>query len=313
MRKLSIAMLLVVSVIFVAAPVMADWFPNKPDEPWYSTNHKMHFPQLPDLTDTGMDVLATWPYPGSVGAEPYGKILADDWQCSETGVVSDIHIWGSWLNDELPVDAAGNEDPYNVAFKLSIHKDIPVGANNEFSYSHPGEELWSTMINPHDPRMQALPIQLPDNVVETFFDPNMNEPMGTDTVVWQYNFFLDDGTGTEPLFRQQRGEIYWLDLQAFPVEGPDGTNQALFGWKTSDQQLYPPEHGAHHFMDDAVFADNTDPAQANGLMWQELVYPNTEPPRSIDLAFVITPEPSTWMLMLMAGFAALTTYVWRRR
>ncbi len=44
----------------------------------------MHYPQLPD--PGGWDVVfSTW--------------LADDWQCTETGPVSDIHFWVSWKND----------------------------------------------------------------------------------------------------------------------------------------------------------------------------------------------------------------------
>ena len=45
--------------------------------------HKMHFPQLPD--ESGWDVRATRPV-----------VLGDDWRCSETGWVKDIHFWGSW-------------------------------------------------------------------------------------------------------------------------------------------------------------------------------------------------------------------------
>jgi hypothetical protein len=48
-----------------------------------SWDHKMHFPQLPD--PTGWDVKA--------------GCLEDDWECSETGYVTDIHFWGSWHGD----------------------------------------------------------------------------------------------------------------------------------------------------------------------------------------------------------------------
>jgi hypothetical protein len=67
---------------------------------------KMHYPQLPD--EYGWDVNATYPL-----------VLADDWQCTETGYIKDIHFWGSYLND-LPGEILG--------FILSIHKDIPAGA-----------------------------------------------------------------------------------------------------------------------------------------------------------------------------------------
>src|SRR5262245_12758426 len=80
------------SAVASPAPVVrADWNQGDP--------FKMHYPQLPELTSTGLDVLATAQGPGS--ASP-SKILADDWLCTFTGPVSDIHIWGSWLNDRLP-------------------------------------------------------------------------------------------------------------------------------------------------------------------------------------------------------------------
>jgi hypothetical protein len=67
--------------------------------------HKMHYPQLPD--EVGWDVNATYP-----------EILADDWRCSETGWIKDVHFWGSWKdNFEGIIDS----------FLLSFHRDIPAG------------------------------------------------------------------------------------------------------------------------------------------------------------------------------------------
>jgi len=74
-----------------------NWQPGDP--------HKMHFAQLPDTT--GWDVNATWPV-----------VLADDWECSETGWVKDIHFWGSW-RDGIQGEIS--------QFVLSIHEDIPAG------------------------------------------------------------------------------------------------------------------------------------------------------------------------------------------
>jgi len=48
----------------------ADWSPGDP--------FKMHFPQMPD--EAGWDVNSTQPL-----------IVADDWRCTETGWVKDIH------------------------------------------------------------------------------------------------------------------------------------------------------------------------------------------------------------------------------
>jgi len=64
----------------LATPVLADWQPGD--------GHKMHFPQLPD--EDGWDVNAS-----------SGLCLADDWQCSQTGPVEDIHFWGSWMHGDV--------------------------------------------------------------------------------------------------------------------------------------------------------------------------------------------------------------------
>src|SRR5205085_7160156 len=43
-------------------------------------------------------------------------VLADDFICTNTGPVTDIHIWGSWLNDLV--------DP-TPTFWLGIYYDVP--------------------------------------------------------------------------------------------------------------------------------------------------------------------------------------------
>ncbi len=68
-------------------------------------DYKMHYPQLPD--SSGWDVNATWPV-----------VLADDWLCSETGWVKDLHFWGGWRDGQPGVVSQ---------FVLSIHEDIPAG------------------------------------------------------------------------------------------------------------------------------------------------------------------------------------------
>jgi len=48
---------------------------------------KMHYPQLP-MVDGGWDVKAS-----------YYVFLADDWMCTQTGPVTDIHLWVSFMDD----------------------------------------------------------------------------------------------------------------------------------------------------------------------------------------------------------------------
>ena len=83
MKKAKAILTLSIVVFFLASGVAkADWVP--------ADGHKMHSPQLPD--PNGWDVSATVD-----GQMVPPLVLADDWQCSETGYIKDIHFWGSWL------------------------------------------------------------------------------------------------------------------------------------------------------------------------------------------------------------------------
>jgi hypothetical protein len=261
--------------------VHADWDVGDP--------YKMHYPQLPDLSPTGMDVVASISFDGSF---PIDKWLADDWRCTASGPVTDIHIWGSWLDDFVPQSPIPGT---HGSFQLAIYDDIPAGPSGEFS--RPGNLLWSRNFGPgtYTGRLYGL-------APEQFYDPNLNEIIGTDTQVWQYNFDIDPSEA----FHQENGKIYWLAVHNIDPTG-DGyidIQDALqrFGWKTS----------LDHFNDDAVFTDN---GSSIGLPvppyppppvdeWTDMHYPPGHPfaGQSIDLAFVITgiPEPASLLLMITA-------------
>jgi hypothetical protein len=243
-----------VGLMLLATSVLADWQPGDP--------HKMHYPQLPDLVN-GMDVLATEP-----------KILADDWRCSGSGPVTDIHFWGSWLNDDIG----------DLHTDVYIFADIPAN-QSPTGYSMPGELLWSRHFHPTD-----IAIGEVVTASEPFFDPNVNEIIGSDTQVIQYNFFIPE---TEA-FVQEEGQIYWLGVQKRNLADP-----FLFGWKSS----------ADHFNDDAVYGDfqsSTIPGMqppGSPIGWNELIDPRSG--ESMDLAFVITPEPGSISLLVLGGLALL--------
>ncbi|MCD4789745.1 MAG: hypothetical protein K8R37_07060, partial [Bacteroidales bacterium] len=220
--------------------------------------------QLPDLSPTGMDVDATW-QPDDPDNQPL--ILADDFECTVTGNITDIHIWGSWLNDELPFW----EVPEAVEFTFSIHSDIPAGVQEPWSM--PGDVLWMKTWTPTYDDVEWI-----NSGPEDWYNPSL--PMWLDdnhTMCFKYNcildpseYFLQEGTPEEPI-------VYWLDVQAVPLD-PD-MPFVRFGWKTS----------LDHWNDDAVWGIGHEPFMGP---WNELRYPDGHEyyDESIDLAFVITTE-----------------------
>jgi len=215
----------VVAVGLLASPILAQQWPN----------HKMHFPQLPDLI--GWDVMATSSYP----PPGQGMVLADDWQCSRSGPVEDIHFWGSWKDQD------GN--PVTDDFESPMPWfTIGIWSNNPGPPSRPDVLLWSW-----EGEIPGIPSEPP--TLEGWFDPVQPIPFNViynDHVpYWRYDFIVPAGY---PVFTQVQDSIYWLSITA------NLNNPAAYqwGWKNSRD----------HFMDDAVWQDPTG-------MWQELI----EPPR----------------------------------
>ncbi len=219
------------------------------EEPWLG-KHKMHFPQLPDLE--GWDVNATWP-----------KTLADDWRCSRTGVVEDIHFWGSWKN----LDGNPYTDEYYTPmpwFLLSIHSNIP--ADPDTPWSRPGRLLWSW-----GGELPGTPSEPP--AMEHWLNPNTGENFYNDHVpYWRYDFFLGEVYPPADTFVQHKDSIYWLDISALYIQ-PD----YQWGWKSSRD----------HFADDATYTD-----EAPVGPW----FPIMEPPRGnwFDVYFDTLGVPQDW-------------------
>ncbi|MCC6962076.1 MAG: dockerin type I repeat-containing protein [candidate division Zixibacteria bacterium] len=198
-------------------PVLADWDP--------ADGHKMHFPQLPD--EIGWDVNATQPV-----------VLADDWQCSETGYVKDIHFWGSWK---------GGLEGAIQSFVLSIHADIPA-EQSPTGYSMPGATLWEYTVT------DFVPVPIDPPTMEGWYDPSTGLVLNNDHGnYYQYNVFLP----REQWFFQQAGTIYWLNISAIVV----GPQDVQWGWKST----------TNHWNDDAVWAN------WGSLNWVEMYEPTTGP------------------------------------
>jgi hypothetical protein len=274
MRKSSSALIFLV-ICLLSVGALADWDPccPCPNTKWV---------QLPD--PTGWDVRLTTP-----------KILADDFICTETGWITDIHFWGSWKGDVVGVID-------NI--HLSIHADIPDGGQG---FSIPGAELWSVDIDPDD---YAGEVKIRDFATadQGWYDPNLT----TDAyirhdhdVMVQVNVFLAEEDWWIQRGTLENPVVYWLDIQV-DVSSPAGAI-ADFGWKTSYEHKGP---------DDAVWGDwgpNFDASTVDGIDWHELIDP-IWPDESLDMAFVITgipiPEPG---IVALSGLGLLALLARRRK
>ena len=115
--RTAIVLLIVAAVCGWAVSARADWDPQNPDP-------DTKWVQLPDVN--GWDVNATYP-----------SVLADDFLCTDTGVITDVHLWGSWKGDRVGE---------LTTIKLAFFADAPAGQRTE--YSQPGELLWKVEIDP---------------------------------------------------------------------------------------------------------------------------------------------------------------------
>ncbi len=245
-----------------ARPVRADW-PN---------TNATKYVQLPDTSALGYNVLAARPVAGSAPGKAI--ILADDFPCIRTGPITDIHIWASWLGD------AGTANVPDIPITLAIWSDVAAttNADGQAVPSHPGQRLWSQNFLPGGPLPGHYEIQpWPPMPLTTqpFWSPDpppAGAILGTDHIVWQYNFypdaaniFVQQGTPSNPV-------MYWLSVTA-------GNIIESFGWMTAATNAY----------DNAVFG-HLDSTGTPLNDWNELISPPTpgQVSRSLDLAFALT-------------------------
>jgi len=179
-------------VCFAVAPAIADWWPGD--------DYKMHWPQMPK--------------PGGWDVEFAASRLADDWRCSETGPVSDIHFWISWMDDMV--------GPIND-IRIGIWSNNPVGPHG---FSVPGILLWERIFTSQD--IIVLEWE-PD--LQGWFDPSSGyyEPQNH----W-LRFQINIENIQHP-FIQEEGVIYWLEIDFGPLP--------FVGWKETGD----------HWNDAAVF------------------------------------------------------------
>ncbi len=206
-----------VIVLTVAGGAFGDWNPGDP--------HKMHFPQLPQLYG-GWDVQILNPSP-----QAYNQ-LADDWLCTESGLIDEIHLWISWEYD--------SPNPI-TSVRVRIYADIPA-AQNTLGYSTPGNCISGAGDWVFNASEGEFTVRHYGTGNQGWYDPLNNICRPNDHYnCYQINITdivntLSDQPNTTPV-DQVQGTIYWLSFRVIR----EGDHK--MGWKTSE----------NHFQDIAVW------------------------------------------------------------
>jgi hypothetical protein len=190
------------------------------------------------------------PEEGSEGTDvSLATPLADDFRCSESGPITDIHIWGSFFRDVIPAGGAGN-----LTFALSIFSDAG---------GVPGAPLWSRTFGPGN-------YTVANNLTtggEYWHDPATLPPTWVfpgDFDMYQFDFYIDASNA----FEQVEGNLYWLGVSNVFL-----TTASTNGWKTTIP----------------VPALNPACWQNSAGMWQPMFYGGIHPVNGqIDLSFALS-------------------------
>jgi len=217
---------------------ICDWHDGDP--------HKMHWAQLPDKQATGLDV------------DMYWTSLADDFRCTQNGPITQIHFWGSFLDDDLPTFSVDS-----LAFVVNIYSNKP--ADIQTPWSRPGTLLWTREIPPYSYDFHDIS----GLVKKGWFDPASKLYLPANHKrLFQYDICFDeDGK----LFVQTAGTTYWLEIK----QKHEQSATYAFGWATTQQRL--------QYADKAVWLHPTSG-------WLPMSYPDGHDyeGQPLDLAFVIT-------------------------
>lgn len=204
-----------------------------------------------------------WSVYGEMAIET--QIVADDWRCTSSAPVTDVHWWGSfigWSEEEPP------PMPRPMAFHLAIWTDVPAGGQTPFS--HPGVVVWEKLcVEPEmhfvgwdiDPRQVGMPPE----------------------ACFKFDCYLDD----DEWFHQDDGEnIYWVSISAVYSED---VPEYPFGWKTRPRDPQSPAP-------DAAVAVMFPTVPTIGSVYGS-GYPITYPQGvGWDMAFQLTTEEPTEMV-----------------
>ena len=156
------------------------------------------------------------------------RLIADDFECTQTGPITQVYLWGSW-----DYDSGSGSPPGSVKnFKLYIFSDDPVGdgpskdddPDNE--YSKPLKVLWTGDFN-------EFAVKEYSTIKETYFWDPYKSYLGNSNRIWQYVINIPEETAFNQQGSEDRPKVYWLGVVAdVDGEAPD------FGWNTTDPKSH---------------------------------------------------------------------------
>ena len=203
--------------------------------------------QEPDTSANGVGMDATADTPKTWPAQ----ILADDYECTLSGPVTQIDLWGCYHLDTLP-----GGDPNNVQFTLSIRADVP--APSRTGYSMPGKVLWRKTF-----KKGQFTVLRTTRQRQSFFGPCSAEYITSSHARnYKYTFTIDPDQAFVQTGSQEKPVTYWLCVQASVTQSAGSV--VRFGWETSTSV----------WNDDAVWAQAQEPFSGT---WQKLTYPAFHP------------------------------------
>ena len=196
----------------------------------------------------------------------YGEeiIVADDWVCTTTNPVTDIHWWGSflgWSGTEPP--------PLPDQFRITFWTDTPASPGTPTPFSHPKQCVWMVICTNYSYEFAGFDI-----------DPRNSAALP------EACFLFHQELATNEWFHQEQfspvggaTNIYWISIGAvYQLHYP----QYAWGWKTR------PRDPASPAPDDAVRIFSPT-APVPGMVYERgapIYYP--EVTNSWDLAFYLT-------------------------
>lgn len=209
------------------------------------------------------------PDPNGWDVDVLTDTVYDDFLCAQSGPIRDVHFWMSWKQDLV-----GEIDWIDISF----HGDVPAGADLDpnVTLSHPdslmyGDPAWIQRFFPN--QFSVVPAGVGN---QGWIAPSFDQPVVL--LDDHQEFFQINIPRIDDPFPQQKDTVYWIGIHI----GVAGVGPEI-GWKTS----------LDSWNDDAAYYFGG---------WKELVDPIRG--NSLNMAFVITPEPAT-LLLLAVGVAGV--------